>query len=582
MAHANGNWALYKRLLGYSRPQLPLFVLSLVAMVIAAATEPALAYLMKPLVDIGFVDSSQTARYLLPSALVGLFVVRGLAGYANEYLTSKLGMNMVTHVREEIFRKLVQLPTTYFGINSSGRMSSRISHDVEQIAQATFNVITVTVKDSIILIGLLIQLFWLDAQLTLICLTVFPVVSVVISSISKRIRKLAEKNHELTGSLVQHVNEAVLGNKVIKLHGAQTFASEHFSHVVKALARTNVKKTAASAANTAITQFLIAIALALVIYIAIGQAQNHGMSAGTFVAFMTSMLLLLPSVKRITSITLTLQRGLAAASSVFAFLDEPVEADDGREILGKSIGWLSFEDVSLTYKGAEKPALDGVSLTIPAGKTVALVGSSGSGKSTLVNLVPRFHVPDSGHIRIGGKELSDISMASLREHIAMVSQDVVLFNDSVAANIAYGKENIGEAALIAAAEAANALEFILALPQGFATTIGENGALLSGGQRQRLAIARAVLKDAPILILDEATSALDTQSERLVQEALEKLMQGRTTLVIAHRLSTVESADLIVVMQHGRIVEQGTHAELLARNGVYAGLHNMQFRETNT
>lgn len=573
------NWQLYKRLLGYLKPQWPMLALSLLCMVIAAATEPAFAALMKPLIDEGFVGKSGSALVELPLMIIGLFLLRGVFGYANEYLTSRLSMDLVARIRCEMFERLVRLPSSYYAHNNSGRMMSRIGYDADNIAQAGFNVITVVVKDSVILLSLIGQMLWIDWQLTLVCLVVFPLVAGVIRIVSKRLRKLANRSQEVVGEMTQVINEAVDGNRVIKVYQGEVFETRRFADTAWDLARTNVKQTATSAANTAITQFLIAFALAAVIYFAMQRAQHNDFTAGSFMAYMTAMMMLLPSVKRITSVTQMLQRGLAAADSVFSFLDEQPEPDHGTRRIDKVSGELVFDRLNFRYPGGDRQALDNLSLTIRAGQSVALVGSSGSGKTTLANLVPRFYLPDSGEIRLDGVALNELGLAHLREQIALVSQDVVLFNDTVAANIAYGRQDVGREAIIAAARAANALEFIEAMPQGFDTLIGENGARLSGGQRQRLAIARALLKDAPILILDEATSALDNQSERLVQAALDNLMQHRTTLVIAHRLSTIERADLIVVMQHGRIVEQGKHAELLAADGAYAQLHRLQFKE---
>lgn len=573
------SWTLYKRLLGYLKPQWPMFLLALLSMMLAAATEPAFAYLMKPLIDDGFVGKSAAALYQLPLLIIGLFLLRGTASYINEYLTSRLSMDLVARLRCEMFDRLIRLPSSYFAHNNSGRLISRVGYDADNIAQAGFNVITVVVKDSVILIGLVIQLLWLDWQLTLVCLAVMPVVALVIRVVSKRLRRLSSHSQEMVGQMNQVVSEAVEGNRVIKVYQGEHYEAGRFAATANELARTNVKQTATSAVNTAVTQFLIAFALAVIIFFAMQRAQRNDFTAGSFMAFMTAMMMLLPSVKRITSVAQLLQRGLAAAESVFSFLDEQPEPDAGRQRLPAVRGELTFRQLSFAYPGAERQALDRINLQIPAGKTVALVGSSGSGKTTLANLVPRFYLPDSGEITLDGVDLNALPLAHLREQLALVSQDVVLFNDSVAANIAYGRQDVDRERIIDAARAANALEFIEAMPNGFDTLIGENGTRLSGGQRQRLAIARAILKNAPILILDEATSALDTQSERLVQTALDNLMKSRTTLVIAHRLSTIENADSIVVMQHGRIVEQGTHQQLLAAAGAYAQLHRLQFKE---
>ena len=382
------------------------------------------------------------------------------------------------------------------------------------------------------------------------------------------------------GQMVQVVSEAIDGRKVVKIYGGEQYEAQRFHEAADALRRNQVKQSAASSANTGVTQLMIACALAAILYFAALRAQHGGFSAGDFMSFLTAMMLLFAPIKRITGISQALQRGLAAAETIFQFLDEPEEKQAGLPLAGKTRGQLELQQLSFSYPGSERPALKQISLTLNAGETVALVGSSGSGKTTLASLVPRFYEPDSGRLLLDGVPLADYALPALREQIALVSQDVVLFNGTVAANIAYGVlDKVGREQIVEAARAANALDFIEALPEGFDTEIGENGTRLSGGQRQRLAIARALLKNAPLLILDEATSALDTESERLVQAALDNLMKNRTTLVIAHRLSTIEQADRIVVMHQGEVIEVGTHQSLLAENGMYAKLHSMQFAE---
>ncbi len=570
--------ALYKRVMGYLRPHWKVFLLSIMTMTIAAATEPLFARLMKPLIDGGFVDRDPAAIIWTPLAIVGLFLLRGVASFINEYASSWLSGKLVQQLREEMFDRMLRLPVNYYDQHPSGRILSRIAFDVSQVSEAGFNVITVTVKDGVTVVGLLALLLYTDWKLTLICLAVMPVVAWCVRFVSRRLRGLSRKNQHDMAQLTQVLNESIDCQRIVKIYGGQGYEAGRFATSAAAIRHNLIKERSTSAASTGVTQLIIACSLAVILYYAGVQAQAGHFSAGDFMSFLTAMLMLFAPIKRITSISQTIQKGLAAAESVFAFLDETKEDDNGKRQLGRPQGALVFERVSFGYPGAERIALDDINLSVAAGETVALVGSSGSGKTTLTSLIPRFYDPDGGRILIDGVDLREFSLASLRSQIALVSQEVVLFNDTVAANIAYGR--IGEVSLEEireAARAANALEFIEAMPQGFDTLIGENGTRLSGGQRQRLAIARAILKNAPILILDEATSALDTQSERLVQSALEQLMKNRTTLVVAHRLSTIENADRILVLGEGRVIEVGKHDTLLKRDGVYAQLHRLQF-----
>lgn len=576
------NLALYKRLLTYLRGYWKVFALSLVTMSIAAATEPAFVSLMKPLVDGGFVDKDPQAMVWVPLAIIGLFLLRGVTSFINDYSTSWLSGHLVQSLRQEMFSRLIRLPVNYYDDHQSGRMLSRITYEVGQVTEAGFNVITVTVKDGITVIGLFSLLFYIDWSLTLICLTVFPTVTVCVKYVGKRLRSLSRQNQLHMAQLTQVLTESIDCQRMVKIYGGETYEADRFDKAARAIRHNEVKQTATSSLNTGVTQLIIACALSAVLYFAAMRARQNAITAGDFMAFLSGMLMLFAPIKRITNISRALQRGLAAAESVFSFLDESPEPDTGTHVLKSTQGALTFDQVRFRYPHAERDALNNLSLSIRHGETVALVGASGSGKTTLASLIPRFYLPDSGTITLDGIPLNDITLASLRAQISLVSQDVVLFNDTVAANIAYGRlGEVDDETIIAAARAANALEFIETMPEGFDTLIGENGIRLSGGQRQRLAIARALLKNSPILILDEATSALDTQSERLVQAALDTLMQNRTTIVIAHRLSTIENADRIMVMQQGSIVETGTHKELISTDGIYATLHRMQFRENH-
>ena len=574
------SWQVYRRLLRYIQRYWKVLSLSLVSMCIAALTEAAFARLLKPLIDGGFVDKDPATIRWVPLAIIGVFLLRGVTSFINEYTASWLTGRLVQTLREEMFVKLLRLPVSFYDREQSGRLISRIASDVNQVTEAGFNVITVAVKDGVTTLGLLALLLYTDWQLTLICFVVMPAVTACMHFVGKRLRGLARENQLRMGQMVQVVSEAIDGRKVVKIYGGEQYEAERFHEAADALRRNQVKQSAASSANTGVTQLMIACALAAILYFAALRAQHGGFSAGDFMSFLTAMMLLFAPIKRITGISQALQRGLAAAETIFQFLDEPEEKQAGLPLAGKTRGQLELQQLSFSYPGSERPALKQISLTLNAGETVALVGSSGSGKTTLASLVPRFYEPDSGRLLLDGVPLADYALPALREQIALVSQDVVLFNGTVAANIAYGVlDKVGREQIVEAARAANALDFIEALPEGFDTEIGENGTRLSGGQRQRLAIARALLKNAPLLILDEATSALDTESERLVQAALDNLMKNRTTLVIAHRLSTIEQADRIVVMHQGEIIEVGTHQSLLAENGMYAKLHSMQFAE---
>ena len=574
-------WQLYRRLAVYLKGYWKVFTVAIVAMLVVAATMPLFGYLLKPLINEGFVDKNMQRMSWLPLAIVALFIVRGVFNFINEYCTSYLSSHLVQSMRQEMFAKLMKLPSSYFSSHASGRVMSRVLNDANQIADAGFNVITVLAKDGVSVIGLLGLLMYLNWRLTLITFIILPVVMVSVRLVSKRLRRLSHGNQQQMGQMTQVLNESIDGARVIKVYGGQKRETARFENSAAGVRRNNVKQAAASSLGTSVTQIMASVALAAIMYTAAFEAKNEGFSAGDFMSFLSSMIMMFDPIKRMTGVMQSLQRGLAAAESVFGFLDEPEEADGGTQHLSGKPGKIEFVNVVHRYDDAERNSLNGINLAVPQGGVIALVGASGCGKTTLANLIPRFFNPTEGEVRIGGTDIREYTLESLREQMALVSQDVVLFNDTVAGNIAYGQlGKVSEAEIIQAAKAANAWSFIQAMPKGLATEVGENGLKLSGGQRQRIAIARALLKNAPILILDEATSALDNESERLVQAALENLMQNRTTIVIAHRLSTIEKADNIVVMHEGRIVEQGTHTDLLAKGGRYADLHNLQFDDT--
>ena len=569
---------LYLRLLKYVAPYRSVFAVALAGMMIVAATEPALPAILKPLLDGTFVEKDATVMRWMPLVIVALFAVRGLAEYVAHYSITWVGQKVVMDLRNAMFRKLLELPTPYYDDHPTGNLISKLTFDVTQVTAAATSVLTVVFKDTLSIVGLVAWMLWLNWRLTLLSLVIAPIIIIVVRLISVRLRRASRDAQQAMGDITQVLGEAADGHKVVKLFGGQQYEAGRFDDQANRLRRLAMKQAAAAAASVPIVQWVAAVALAIIIYLATRQSSADEITVGGFVSFITAMLMLTAPLKRITSVNEPLQRGLAAAESVFELIDQVSEPDPGTTEIARARGEIRFETVCFTYGDRERLALNAIDLAIAPGETVALVGASGSGKSTLANLVPRFYHPTRGRITLDGHDLETLRLASLRANIALVSQDVVLFNDTVAANIAYGAMNgATESGIIAAAEAAHAMEFIGHMPEALRTLVGENGVKLSGGQRQRIAIARALLKNAPVLILDEATSALDSESERHVQAALETLMQGRTTLVIAHRLSTVERADRIVVLDRGRIAEIGTHRELLERSGIYAKLYRIQF-----
>lgn len=525
-------------------------------------------------------DAKNAALWAIPAVILLLAFMRMLASFGGEYGGAWLTGRVQHAMRADLFGRVLCLPNRYFDNHATGLILSRIAFDVGQVTQAGLNVLTSLIRDSVAVCGYLYVMFSRDWQLALLCLGLVPFIALIVRAAGKRMRRLGLAAQTSQGELTSVLDEAIGGQRIVKIFGGQAFEHERFGAVSTRVRQLGVKQAATAALNSGLIMLLIGILLAAIIYFALHRAQVGALSAGGFVAFMSALLAVQAPVKSLSKLNEPLQRGLAAAQSVFGLMDESAEPDTGQATVGRAAGQLSLRQVSFSYQSdaAEKPALHALNLDIAPGETVALVGSSGSGKTTLASLLPRFYEPTSGQILLDGVDIRTITLQDLRRQIALVSQDVVLFNETLAANIAYGDPAPDQQRIVAAAQAAYADEFIERMPQGYQTRIGENGTRLSGGQRQRLAIARAIYKDAPILILDEATSALDSESERQVQAALELLMRGRTTLVIAHRLSTIEKADRIVVLAGGQVLESGKHAALLAADGAYAALHRAQFR----
>ncbi|MGF6117877.1 subfamily B ATP-binding cassette protein MsbA [Janthinobacterium lividum] len=566
-----------KRLTALHAPYKKHLALALLAMVVTAATEPLLPYALKLLLDNGFGGKVNFSFWLVPLIVIGIFAMRGASTFASSYLMSYVSTRILNELRRRMFASMLNLPIDFYNTHTVGKVINSIMFEVQQIIEMVTKVFTSIVRSSLTVLGLLAWLLYLNWVLTLVTLVLLPLLTIVVRTTGKRLKKLNRDSLAVNAELTQVIEETTRAQQVIKIFGGQDYEKSRFEERAEQLRRYSMRMTTTFSATVPITQVITAAAVALVIVMALFQSEQGQITVGGFVSFITAMLMLLTPLKQLAEVNGPLQRGMAAAEEVFLLIDKTPERTGGQPLAGRSKGRIEFRDVSFAYPGHPEPALQHIDLSIAPGQTIAFVGMSGGGKSTLVSLLPGFYSASSGEILLDGQNIDTIALTSLRSQIAMVSQQVVLFDDTLAANIAYGDAAPDRQRIEAAAAAAFLSDVIDGLPDGLETRLGDNGSRLSGGQRQRVAIARAIYKDAPILILDEATSALDTEAERAVQAALEHLMQGKTTLVIAHRLSTIERADRIVVLSHGKIMETGSHQQLLDANGAYANLHRLQF-----
>nr|WP_239535267.1 lipid A export permease/ATP-binding protein MsbA [Dyella kyungheensis] len=565
-------------MLGYTKRFWVVGVIAVIGMIIDGGGLAVFTKLLPPMIDRLFAEKDPVLIFWMPIWIILIFVVRGIGTFASSYGIAYIGRNVVNEMQRDVFAAYLRLPATFFGREHSGHQVSRITYTSEQVAVASTDAIKVVITEGVTVVGMLYVMLSTSAYLTLALFVMVPLIALIANVVSRRYRAISRRIQGMMGSVTGTVEESVEAHREIRVYGGQDHAAARFKDVTDNTRRLNLKIASTNAQSSTAIQTVAALALAVMLFLATRPFEIQRMSGGVFIAVLLAMGGMMPSLRRLANIQSNIQSGISASESLFEIIDMAPEIDAGTRTLERAQGDIRFEDVGLIYPRGEFEALRHISLHCAPGTVTALVGRSGSGKSSLVSLLPRFNAPSSGRILIDGLNYEEFTLASLRRQIAWVGQSVVLFDGTVAENIAYGElAGASEAEIIAAAQAANAWEFIQKMPEGIHSAIGQGGNRLSGGQRQRLAIARAILKNAPILVLDEATSALDTESERLIQQALQGLMKDRTTLVIAHRLSTIEHADQIAVMDQGRIVERGTHAELLAANGHYAALHRMQF-----
>ncbi len=573
---SQGAWQTYRRLLTYLRPHRGPFVLGMLGAMVFSASMVGFTVFAKFFGDGTFENSDPRTIIWLPVALIGLFVVRGLGDFIQTYYMGYVGRHIVKRLRGELFDRLLQLPIGYYDRHSTNVLLSRLTYNTEQIGQAATDSVIVTLRETLTIVGSIIALFWFNARLALISLTMGPLVAWLVTIINRKFRRYSRRIQDSMGDITRVAKETLDAPRVIKVYNAEGYQSAQFESVNEHNRHSFMRLVLTKGLSNPVVQMVTAIGSAVVLSIAIADAIHDRMTMGDLLAFLAALVGIAQPLRSLVGVSGPLQQGIAAGQSIFELLDEPTEPRGGALTASRVRGDIEFRDVSFSYPAGKSQTLEHVNLRAGAGEMLAIVGRSGSGKSTLVNLLPRFYDVSAGSVRIDGHDVREYELKSLRDQIALVSQEVVLFNDTIRSNIAFGRE-VSSAAVEEAARAAHVLEFVRDLPAGLDTVVGDRGVLLSGGQRQRVSIARALLKNAPVLILDEATSALDTESERIIQAALEGLMHNRTTLVIAHRLSTVEKADRILVVESGRVVECGAHQELLARDGHYAALHRMQF-----
>ena len=571
-------WQTFRRLWPMITPFKAGLIAAAIALVANAASDTFMLSLLKPLLDDGFGKADRSILLWMPLVVIGLMIVRGVSGYISSYCISWVSGKVVMHMRRRLFGHMMRMPVAFFDQQSTGTLLSRITYDSEQVASSSSSALVTVVREGASIIGLFIMMFYYSWQLSVILLVIAPIVSVVIRVVSKRFRNISKSMQNTMGQVTTSAEQMLKGHKEVLIFGGQKVETQRFDKVSNRMRQQGMRMVSAASISDPIIQLIASLALAFVLYAASFPSVMETLSAGTITVVFSSMIALMRPLKSLTNVNSQFQRGMAACQTLFSILDMEQEKDEGKLEVKRAKGDVEFKNVTFTYPGRDIPALREISFSLPEGKTVALVGRSGSGKSTIANLLTRFYDIQEGQILMDGHDLREYTLSSLRDQVALVSQNVHLFNDTIANNIAYARTDIySREEIEKAATMAYAMDFISKMDQGLDTVIGENGVLLSGGQRQRIAIARALLRDSPVLILDEATSALDTESERAIQAALDELQKNRTSLVIAHRLSTIEKADEILVIEDGRIVERGSHAVLLEERGVYSQLYRMQF-----